>query len=803
MASNEPALRGLTTAEAEERRRRGLVNRAPSSLLRDYGEIVARNLFTWFNTMVVPAAIALFILGFASDGEERLRQIQAGIAVSSMAIVNTLLSLTQEIRAKIHLDRLALLSEARVRVLRDNATLEVPAGEVVQDDCVLLRAGETIVADGPVLQSSFLEVDESLLTGESDPVLRNLGQPLLSGSFCVAGEGAYRAEKVGADSFAQRTATEARRLSRTSSPATEVIDRIVRGLTYTAAGLCLLYLLAFWMDREGLDRNAFVRMVAATITSMVPQGMVLTATVAFTAGALHMSRRGAMVQRLNAVETMAAIDVVCTDKTGTLTTNHLKLEEIIPLDPTLDMESIRHDLGVYAATTIDRDNRNMVAIRAAVEAKPATAIDQLPFKSQNRCSAIRLSTGAGPRLLVMGAVEALQPRFGDVTENLAELVSPRQRLGMRIILLAEGPPDIVLAGLQRLPECALRPLAMICLGDELRPEAGDVLKKLDAQGIRFKVVSGDNPDTVCGTVQHLDMEFTQAPVVSGDQLSASTDPISLIRDRNVFGRIAPHQKVQIVETLQKLGHRVAMIGDGVNDVLPIKKADLGIAMGAGSQASKTVAGLVLETNRFDLLPETLEEGRTILRNLRRSGKLFLTKNVYSFLLILGYFLGLPFPYEPQQVTLLNWSVIGIPAFAIALSRDRSTRPNKSDFFRDLVGFSLLHGVVLGAVGLFILALGNWLHPEDVRLTRTMLLTTLVLLGLVVLLRAMDDGETEGGSRWLRLVALAALPLVAIAVYVPPIAGFFQLATLDLRSGAIVIVAAAAGLGAMSLDRRSA
>ena len=769
-------------------------------MLREYGEIVARNLFTWFNAMVVPAAVALFVLGMNAEGEEQLRQIQAGIAVSSMAIVNTLLSLAQEIRAKRHLDRLAILSEAKVRVLRDDIAQDVPSGEVVQDDCILLRAGETIIADGPVLESKYLEIDEALLTGESDPVQRNPGQPLLSGSFCVAGEGIYRAEQVGAASFAQKTAAEARRLHRTSSPATEVIDRFVRWLTLTAVGLCLLYLLAYWIEREGLDRNSFVRMVAATITSMVPQGMVLTATVAFTVGAVRMSQRGALVQRLNAVETMAGIDVVCTDKTGTLTTNHLKLEDIVPLSEAIDLAGIRADLATYASTTIDRDNRNMTALREALGTTPATAIDQLPFKSQNRCSAIRFETPQGPRLLVMGAVEALSPRLECGAEQLPDLVRPRQSLGQRLILLAEGSGNVVLAGQQSLPECRLRPLALVCLGDELRPEAEATLKNLHAQGIRFKVISGDNPDTVRGTVQHLGLEFANARVVSGDELAASPERTALIRDCTVFGRIAPHQKVEIVETLQKLGHRVAMIGDGVNDVLPIKKADLGIAMGAGSQASKTVSGLVLESNRFDLLPETLEEGRTILRNLRRSGKLFLTKNVYSFVLILGYFFGLPFPYEPQQVTLLNWSVIGIPALVIALSRERSARPSKTDFFRDLVGFSALHGIVIGVAGLAVLAIGTWLHSDAVRTTRTMLLATLVLLGLVVLLRAMKDGETTGGAVWHRLLALLAVPIVVIAVYVPPIAGFFQLAALGLRDMLIILAVTGLAWSALAISR---
>jgi cation-transporting ATPase E len=331
----------------------------------------------------------------------------------------------------------------------------------------------------------------------------------------------------------------------------------------------------------------------------------------------------------------------------------------------------------------------------------------------------------------------------------------------------------------------------VCLGDELRPEAGEVLKALSEQGIAFKVVSGDNPDTVQGTVRHLELAWAKDPVVSGSELAAAADRDALILSRSVFGRVAPEQKVEIVETLKKHGKHVAMIGDGVNDVLPIKRADLGIAMGEGSPASKRVSGLVLENNQFALLPETLEEGRTILRNLRRSAKLFLVKNVYSLILILAYYagwFGVPFPYNPQQVTLLNWSVIGIPAFVIALSRERSTAATKPRFLREVGSFALRTGVLFGLAGLTVLLIAARTYSGDEAAQRTMLLSTLILLGITALFRALTDGEPAStrGDRRFRLLGAAAIPVYLIAMYWDLPADFFKLTPLGMADWAAVV-----------------
>jgi cation-transporting ATPase E len=794
-----PGPTGLTSAEVAERMARGQVNRVRRSDAAEYLDIASRNLLTLFNALVVPAAIALFLLG----------DTPAGVAVSGMALTNTLLSLVQEVRAKRHLDRLTLLAEGRARVLRGGVVAEIPTGDVVEGDSVLLRAGDPIVADGPVLEARFLEVDEALLTGESDPVPRRRGDQLLSGSFAVAGEGAYRAEKVGAAAFAQRTAREARAYSYTASPLQHAINRLIRILTAVAVALSVGYL-GLYSLRGDVEQAELVRWVAATITSMVPQGLVLMATLAFVLGAVRLSARGAIVGRLEAVEAMASIDVLCMDKTGTLTTNHLQLAGVHPLAGAAE-EEVQRLLRLFVSLSVDRDSKSLAAIRQALGEDTGELLDQLPFKSQNRYSAVRVGAQGRDHALALGACEALAPFLGE-RDTWEPAWRELLRTGLRLVLLAEvvppAPRDSFGTSLEGF---ALRPLALVALGDELRREAPAVLRALGEQGIGFKVLSGDNPETVRATIAtlgHADSPALRAlaegPVVSGAELEAAADPDEVIRTGAVFGRVSPWQKVEIVHTLEAQGRRVAMLGDGVNDVLPIKNAHLGIAMGDGSRATKTVAGLVLQNNDFGLLPEALDEGRTIVRNLSRAGKLFLTKNAYTLLLIVGTLgvFGLPFPFVPQQVTLLNLLTIGIPALLIMLDRSRAG-PAHEDFVRAVGAFALRTGLVTGlaALGLMLLSARAW--GDEERMQRTLVLTVLVLLGWVTLWRALADGDTDGGSHLLGWLPLAGLPVYLAALYVPAAAAFFRLEPLDVVRWAWAVGTAAVGAGLMALNDRLA
>ena len=783
---------GLTSAEAAQRAARGEGNRVRRDDRAEYLSIVLRNILTLFNALVAPAAGALFLL----------REYGDALAVSGMALTNLLLGLVQEIRAKRHLDRLTLLAEARVRVLRDGCAKEISSGDVVRGDLLLLAAGDTVVADGTVVEARFLEIDEALLTGESDPVPRHPGEQVLSGSFCVAGEGGYRAERVGVESFVQRTAGEARSYRYSSSPIQHSINRLLALLSAAAVLLCLGYLPLYrW---GSLAPNDLWKMIAATITSMVPQGLVVMTTFAFVLGAVRMSRRGALVQVISAVESMASVDTLCMDKTGTLTTNRLHLEKLIPLDESMPHDALRERLRAFASASLDRSNKSLAALRDAVGEAPVQLLDQLPFKSQNRYSAVRVSTQTREYVLILGACEALRP-FLESTNGLEKTWHDLLATGLRVLLFAEAidPSARKFAG--SLDGFTLRPLALLALSDELRPEARQVLEDLSSQGISFKILSGDHTDTVRATVAPLTIDsgtaavkaLADTAVVSGSELQESSDPDELIRTRCVFGRVAPAQKVQIVTALKRHGRHVAMIGDGVNDVLPIKNAHVGIAMGDGASATKHVAGVVLETNDFSLLPETLAEGRTILRNLRRAGKLFLVKNVFTLILIVGALgvFGLPFPYLPRQVTLLNFLTIGAPAFFIMLDRRRSAAASAAHFIREVGGFALRTGVVLGLSGLLLLWLSKYTWQDDEATQRTLLLSLLVLLGLTTLLRALAEKSSPFSvpPRFRRLAA-ASLAIYLGLMYCPPLGDFLKLTPLSFHQwGRVLPLAAGAYL----------
>ncbi len=763
------SIKGLTHAEVSELIARGLVNRQRRSVWAEYLSIVVRNLFTHFNALVVPAAVALFLLG----------DPRGAWAVSTMAVLNTVISLVQEIRAKYHLDRLDLLAETRARVVRDGIECIIPASGVVQGDLIRLASGDPVVADGQVLTSEFLEIDEALLTGESEPVPRRPGELLLSGSFAVAGSGVYRADQVGDASFANRTSASARRYRHTPSPIQRTLDAIVRVLTIATVVLCCVYVvLGFVRDLPTLD---VVQMIAATITSLVPQGLVLMTTMALTLGAVKLTGQGAIVQQLGAVEAMASVDIICTDKTGTLTTSNLAVDHVEVI--TGNEPEVIKQLAMFAWSTVDAGNRSVQGLRSRFP-KPEesfTLINQVPFKSQNRFSAVQLRTGASEEVLFLGSLDALLPRF---PKDLAQILEARFKellpTGLRLLVFAVGssPPGPCFG-----IDMALRPIALIALRDELREDIDVVLSSLAAQDVRVKIVSGDHPETLRAILSQVKSVFVEGSVCTGVEFESAVDRDGFAMTSSVFGRVTPQQKFDVITALQRQGQHVAMIGDGVNDILAIKKADLGIAMGAGAAATKTVAGLVLENNRFELLPIALAEGRTVLTKVRLAAKIFLLKNSCTLILVI-FLVGImreAFPYLPQQVTLLNALTIGVPAILIVLSKAPSDQRSARAFLSEVGQFVVGMSLTLGAAGLAAWFVGNGTEEK-----RTLLLSTLVLAGLA---NVAFLGE---GRRLMIGWVVPAFLIYLTAMYVSPLSNFFALKQLLMEQWLLVAVFAVAG-----------
>jgi cation-transporting ATPase E len=699
--------RGLSAAEVRDRVARGLVNDVPEAPSRTYAQIVRANVLTRFNFLLGSLLAVILVVGPIQDA-------LFGVVLVS----NALVGIVQEIRAKRTLERLALINAPKANVIRDGERREIEVGEVVLDDLLEIGSGDQMVVDGVVVDAFGLEVDESALTGESDPVGKRAGEELLSGSFVVAGSGTYRATRVGADAQAARLAERARRFTLARSELRAAIDRIIAVVTWvlvpTAALLFATQIATHHQDLRGALRGAVAGSVA-----MVPEGLVLLTSVTFAVSVIRLGRQQVLVQELPAVETLARVDVLCFDKTGTITAGDLSVNELVDLpDGGGDLKTA---LGAMAAA----DPNPNATLRALAAAYPApegwTPTKVVPFSSARKWSAASFD---GQGNFVLGAPEVvLAAAGGDGRGPNGELLRRTEAFaveGSRVVLLAASPEPIADGELPG----GLTPLALAVLGDRVRSDAAPTIGYFRDQGVLTKVLSGDHPRTVAAVARRVGIAGADEPV---DARSLPTDTAALaglVERRSVFGRVVPDQKQAMVGALQARGHVVAMTGDGVNDVLALKDADLGIAMGNGSPASRAVAQLVLLSSRFATLPSVVAEGRRVIANIERVAKLFVTKTVYATALAVAVGIArLPFPFLPRQLTLIGSLTIGIPGFFLALEPNaRRARPG---LLRRVLVFAIPAGVVAACATL----LAYWLAHrspsvplEEARTTATMTLT---------------------------------------------------------------------------------
>jgi len=600
-------------------------------------------------------------------------------AFYGVVVANVLIGVVQETRAKRTLDRLAVLNAPTARVLRDGAVTVVPVAEVVLDDVVELRTGDQVPADGDLLRTDGLEVDESMLTGESQPVAKAAGNPVLSGAIVVAGAGAFTADAVGEDAYARRIAKDARRFTRTHSELQAAIDTLVTYATWVIVGVTPLLLWSQFRTTDGW-RDALSGSVAALV-GMVPEGLVLLTSLSFLLAAVTLARRQVLVQELPAVEGLARVDVVCLDKTGTLTEGDITFDGLHPIAGHRTEEA-EAALGAVAA-----DPEGNATARAIAEALP-------PPEAWQRTGGVAFSSGrkwsatafADQGTWVLGAPDVLLAPDDAVRAEVGRLAAT----GRRVVLLASSEAAIEGAVLPT----ALRPVALVTLKERIRPDAAATLRYFAEQGVAIKVLSGDNPATVAHIAAEVGLDVGEAT----DARTLPDDPEGLaeaIEAHAVFGRVSPQQKRSFVKALQAGGHTVAMTGDGVNDALALKDADIGVAMGAGAAATRAVAQLVLLDNSFAQLPAVLGEGRRVIANIERVANLFVAKNVYTFLLILATAAAsFPIPFLPRHLTLISSFTIGIPAFFLALGP--SGERHRPGFLRRVLRLALPAGAAIGA-----------------------------------------------------------------------------------------------------------
>jgi len=778
---------GLTHDEVESRRKAGQGNDVQTRTGSSYGEIIRRNLLTFINVTLLGIGVVLISLG----------QVRDAVLTSSLAVITAIIGIVQEIRAKRRLDNIALLNRVKTTVIREGLELQVGPEDLVVGDIVVLKPGSQVPLDGVVRSSESLSLDESLLTGEADNVEKKSGDPLYSGSFCVSGQGHLEVEKVGTASLASSITAGARARKSTLTPLQEEVNRIVRILVGVAATLLVLMMIqavVFWHASFSDSVTA-----AAVILGIVPPGLFLMITVPYSMAAVRLASQNALVQQTNAIESLSHVDVFCMDKTGTLTTNRLQLEHVLPIGDE-KLEDVERWLGLFGAS-MPGGTKSSEALAARYPASPVRVLQAVPFASSIRWSGMTTDNAGNAGTLVLGAPEVILPKIADPARDPPD---EWRVSGLRVLLFAVSPAPLDLVNGDNGPSMpdGLRGIAWIALKDELRPHLKETFKDFEEAGVRLKIISGDNPQTV----QSLAIQAgfpTDAIAISGDELEALVDGEfdRAVESVTVFGRIAPQLKERIVGSLRRQGHYVAMTGDGVNDVLSLKMAQLGIAMESGSEATRAVADIVLLKDSFSALPAAFKEGQRIRNGLRGTLYLFLTRVfTVAVIMALSAAFRLSFPFLPGHMTLLTLLTVGIPTFGLALFAPTGRAGTAST--AALVRFVLPAVVFVSSAAFSTYAIiyvfhdlnlsnisareivSSFLYSDSFMLARDGLTYVLVLCGLWLVVFAAPPTKwfavvEETTHDWRpTILAVAMLPLYALIVATPGIRGFFGLNPLE-------------------------
>ncbi len=758
-------LDGLTSAEVSERVARGEINAAPDARSRSLGDIVKANTFTWFNGLIGSLWIVMMAVAPIQDS-----------LFGFVIVANTGIGIIQEYRAARTLAKLAVLGEAKPVVRRDGADQEISPGDLVLDDLVVLRTGDQLVVDGILLASQGLEIDESLLTGEADPVDKAVGDEAMSGSFVVAGSGLYRATRVGRDSFAAGLTEQAKKFHLTNSELRDAINSFIRVISFVLIPVGLL-LLWSQLVRAELPVNEAIRGTIAGVVTMVPEGLVLLTSIAMAVSVIRLAQKRVLVQDMPAVEVLARVDTICVDKTGTLTQPGMHVRDVVTLgEPQQDLAAV---LGAMGASE-DNPNPTLEAVAERYSPPGWSVTGAVPFSSARKWSAASFD-GHGTWLL--GAPEILAPDDAAVGSRADQLAAD----GARVLLLASaggtpsadhgaGPSD---------------PVALVVIDQQLRPDAAETVAYFLEQNVTVKVISGDNAETVGAIARQAGVPGSQDPV---DARTLSADPQQLaaqVSAANVFGRVTPAQKQEMVDALHLEGSTVAMTGDGVNDVLALKSADLGIAMGSGSGATRAVAQLVLLDNRWSVMPSVVAEGRRVLGNIERVSDVFLTKSFYAAIVsVIVGITAITFPFLPRHLSLIGALTIGIPGFFLALMPN--TERFRPGFLRRVLLFAVPSGVIAAtaAISSFVvsraLIIADGVPVSDAELAaQSAATTTLFIVATAVLLQS---------ARPLNLLRLGIVLLMIVmflgVMFIPFFSNFFEL---SLAAEPYSVFAVGAGL----------
>ena len=779
------AVFGLDRDQLAARIRAGLTNTLPRGSSRSLWHILRANLFTVFNAVVGAGTTVLLLFGDWQDGVFGLT-----------ALANVLIGVLQEFRAKRLLDSLALLNATTARVMREGTIIEIRMDQVVLDDLLVLRVGDQIPADAIILSEVGIEIDESLLTGETEPAAKRVLDTVLSGSAVAAGHATARVVQVGAGSFSSRLTSEAKRFSLVNSELRNAANRIVRWVTWALAPLILLVLNAQMHAEGGWDaalksgrwRDALIGTVASA-ASVIPQGLILMISISFALAAARLARSKVLVQEIAAIEILARVDTICFDKTGTLTDGAIVFDAVhgISAAPTLGWQQV---LGCFGAD--DAANATARCLKLAFPSGNLAPRRSIPFSSERKWSALSISGEPARGSWVLGAPEIVFPADTEAFCGMADTLARLTGRGLRTLVLAHANAELTAAEAteQRLP-AALHPVALVTFAEKIRPDAAQTVAYFHAQDVVMRVISGDNPHTVAAIARQVGLVFDGSGYDARNLPTDLSEMGEVLETHSVFGRVTPVQKREMVRALQLRGHVVAMTGDGINDALALKVADIGIAMGSGAEATKAVARMVLLDGQFARLPGVVAEGRRVIVNIERVSKLFLTKTVYAFVLsvAVGGLLW-KFPFLPRQLAPTDGLTIGIPALFLALAVHQ--QPYRRGFLRRSLRFSVPAGVVTSAVIVVVLAFGTLSggYPErEMQMAAAIVLSIVGFWVLVVTVRPLN---------WRRFGMLLAMAVtLAGCLTVPFVQNFlhFSLPTGDL----LVVSIGVSTLGCLAIE----
>ncbi|MGN6588249.1 MAG: HAD-IC family P-type ATPase [Solirubrobacterales bacterium] len=768
---------GLSSREAAARLRK--LGPPPETSSRSVASIVAGNVFTLFNAIIG----AFFVLDLALG-------LYADSIFGLIAVVNSYIGIRQELKAKATLDELAVLVAPHARVVRDGAVAELISTEVVPGDVIQVGPGDQLVADGEVIASRGMTMDESLLTGESDGIKKGEGDRVLSGSFCVSGSGHYVVDAVREESYAGIVAGEAKTFRHPPSPLQEEVNRVIIASTYVMLPLAVLLLVSLKVRAVGLQSAA--QTATAGLVTLIPEGLVLLMSVTFAVAAVRLARRDTLVQQMSATESLAAVDTICVDKTGTLTAGELRLAGVEYADG-IDPEAGARALGRFAASAGDR-NKTLETIAQKFPGRPERVSGEVPFSSEWKWSGVSLDGGSGATY-VMGAPDVLA-ESGALTlpSRLAAKLEEETAAGRRVVAFGQTsealPSDPAANGAPR-----LTPLALVVLEETLRPDAAETIATMREEDVDLKLSSGDAAATVTAVAYAVGVP-REAGVIEGPDLPADTDGLQKAAlEHTIFCRIKPEQKKALVGALVAAGRYVAMIGDGVNDVPALKRARMAVSMGSGTQVTKGVADVVLLKDQFERLPEAVGEGRRIARNIHRLGRLYLTKTVYAATLILLVAVpGFTFPFLPRHLTVAAFLTIGIPSFVLALMPSDGPL-YRGRLLRALAAFAVPAGVATAIGSILSFFLVDTVAGASLAAGRTAATTTLIVLGLCfILLLERGPGREHIAIQSNMLAMVAALGAVYAGILaISPLRDFFDMVLLSAPEWFLALFSAAVGL----------